>query len=158
MDTGLVNYQAKTQEAVFNATNITDVWRGKIAEHIVAQEIIALDNSVLSKRSFWRRNKKGSDAEVDLIYTFRGKLIPIEVKSGTNSKLKSLHMFMDEDPHNVAVLFWSQPLSVDTVITTKGKSFQLINVPFYYVCVMEKVLERILYNVQMPIKQDLGLV
>ena len=158
LDTGLVNYQAKTQAAVFDATNITDVWRGKIAEHIVAQEIIALDSSVLTKRSFWRRNKKGSDAEVDLIYTFRGKLIPIEVKSGTNSKLKSLHMFMDEAPHNVAVRVWSQPLSVDTVITTKGKSFQLINVPFYYVCVLEKVLEKILNSIQSPFKQESGLV
>jgi len=144
LDTGLVNYQAKTQEVVFNATNITDVWRGRIAEHIVAQEILALNYSVLNKRIFWRRNKSGSDAEVDLIYIYHGMIIPIEVKSGTNSKLKSLHLFMDKAPHDVAVRVWSNPLQVDTVTTTRGKTFRLINVPFYYVCVLESVLEKTL--------------
>ncbi len=144
LDTGLVNYQAKTQEVVFDATNITDVWRGRIAEHIVAQEILALNYSVLNKRIFWRRNKSGSDAEVDLIYIYHGMIIPIEVKSGTNSKLKSLHLFMDEAPHDVAVRVWSNPLQVDTVKTSRGKTFRLINVPFYYVCVLESVLEKTL--------------
>ena len=144
LDTGLVNYQAKTQEVIFDATNITDVWRGRIAEHIVAQEILALSYSVLNKRIFWRRNKSGSDAEVDLIYIYKGLIIPIEVKSGTNAKLKSLHLFMDEAPHDIAVRVWSNPLQVDTVTTSKGKTFRLINVPFYYVCVLESVLEKIL--------------
>jgi hypothetical protein len=109
-------------------------------------------------RKYWVREKTTASAEVDFVIEFDGMVIPIEVKSGTNSKLKSLHIFMDEAPHNVAVRVWSQPLSVDTVITAKGKSFQLINVPFYYVCVLNKVLEKILNNVQSPIKQDLGLV
>lgn len=144
LDTGLVNYMAKTQELVFDSTNITDLWRGRIAEHIVAQELLALDYSVLSKRSFWRRNKAGSDAEIDFTYIFNGMVIPIEVKSGHNSKLKSLHLFMDEAPHDVAVRVWSESLSIDRVTTPKGKSFRLINVPFYYVCVLEKVLEKVI--------------
>jgi predicted AAA+ superfamily ATPase len=129
-----------------------------LAEQIVAQELIALETKVNMHRKYWVREKTTATAEVDFVIEFDGMVIPIEVKSGTNSKLKSLHIFMDEAPHNVAVRVWSQPLSVDTVITTKGKSFQLINVPFYYVCVMEKVLEKILNNVQSPFKQDKGLV
>jgi len=144
LDTGIVNYLAKTQQAVFDAVNIADVWRGRIAEHIVGQELLALDSSVLTKRSFWRRNKAGSDAEVDFVFIYKSMLIPIEVKSGTNSKLKSLHLFMDEAPHDVAVRVWSQPLSVDVVRTQAGKEFRLINVPFYYVCVLEMVLDKIL--------------
>ncbi len=143
LDTGLVNYQAKTQEAIFEARYLTDVWRGRIAEHIVAQELLAFDNSVLTRRSFWRRNKSGSDAEVDLIFTWKGLLIPIELKSGTNSKLKSLHIFMENAPHDVAVRVWSQPLQTDTVTTTGGKTFRLINIPFYYVCILERILEKI---------------
>ena len=142
LDTGIVNYLAKTQEAVFDAQNITDVWRGRIAEHIVGQELLALDSSVLTKRSFWRRNKAGSDAEVDFVYIYKSMLIPIEVKSGSNSKLKSLHLFMDEAPHDVAVRVWSQPLTVDIVHTPRGKELKLINVPFYYICVLERVLEK----------------
>jgi hypothetical protein len=70
--------------------------------------------------------------------------IPIEVKSGHNSRLKSLHLFMNECPHNYAVRIWSQPLSVDEVTTHEGKMFRLINLPFYYVGILEKVLDKII--------------
>jgi len=48
---------------------------------------------------------------------------------------------MEEAPHDIAVRVWSQPLSVDKVKTVGGKEFRLINVPFYYVCLLEKVLD-----------------
>ncbi|MDR1757538.1 MAG: DUF4143 domain-containing protein [Bacteroidales bacterium] len=113
---------------------------GQIAEHIVVQELLTLDDSTLTKRYFWRRDKDGSDAEVDFVYKFESKAIPIEVKSGHNARLKSLHLFMDECPHDIAVRVWSQPFSVDEVTTQKGKKFRLINLPFYYVGVLEKIL------------------
>jgi hypothetical protein len=144
LDTGLVNYKAKTQSVVFDTTNITDVWRGRIAEHIVAQELLSLDNIVSANRSFWRRNKKGSEAEVDFIFIYKDLMIPIEVKSGTNSKLKSLHLFMDDAPHSIAIRVWSGNLSVDEVITQQGKVFKLINLPFYYICVIQKMIEKYL--------------
>ena len=142
LDTGLVNFGAKIQQEVFSVQNIQDAWRGKIAEHIVAQELLTLSTQVSAKRNFWRRDKEGSDAEVDFILSFDGKIIPVEVKSGHNAHLRSLHFFMDQTSHNIAVRIWSQPLSVDMVITPKGKEFKLINVPFYYVGIIEKVLEK----------------
>jgi predicted AAA+ superfamily ATPase len=144
LDTGLVNYFAKIQKEVFSVKDIQDVWRGRIAEHIVAQELLTLDNSLLTKRIFWRREKETSSAEVDFLYVFEGKAIPIEVKSRHNSKLKSLHLFMDEAPHNIAVRVWSQPFSIDKVKTQAGKEFSLINLPFYYVGVLDKVLDEII--------------
>jgi len=73
---------------------------------------------------------------------YKNWAIPIEVKSGHNAKLRSLHLYMDEAPHDIAVRVWSQPLSVDMVKTPTGKEFKLINIPFYYVCLLEKVLEK----------------
>lgn len=142
LDTGLVNFYAGIQTDVFSVQDIQDVWRGRIAEHIVGQELLCLNNSVLAERSFWRRDKEGSDAEVDFVYPFRSKLIPIEVKSGHNAKLKSLHYFMDESPLDLAVRVWSGRLSIDIVKTSKGKEFRLLNLPFYYVCVLDKILEK----------------
>ena len=144
LDGGIVNYVAGVRKELFSAIDILDVWRGMFAEQIVAQELIALETSVNRSRQFWVREKTTSSAEVDFVINFDGKAIPIEVKSGTNSKLKSLHLFMDEAPHDVAVRVWSQPLSVDVVRTQTGKGFRLINVPFYYVCVLEQVLKKIL--------------
>jgi predicted AAA+ superfamily ATPase len=144
LDTGLVNYYAGIQKEVFSVKNIEDAWRGKVAEHIVAQELLTLDDSLLTKRIFWRREKETSEAEVDFVYNFESKAIPVEVKSGHNSRLKSLHLFMDECPHDWAVRVWSQPFSVDKVKTRAGKEFNLINLPFYYVGVLEKALDKVI--------------
>ncbi|MDR1382611.1 MAG: AAA family ATPase [Planctomycetaceae bacterium] len=144
LDTGLVNYFAGIQKEVFSVKDIQDVWRGRIAEHIVAQELLTLNDSLLTKRVFWRREKETASAEVDFVYNFDGKAIPIEVKSGHNSKLKSLHLFMDECPHDWAVRVWSQPFSIDKVKTQAGKEFNLINLPFYYVGVLEKALDKVM--------------
>ena len=143
LDTGLVNYFSGIQREVFSAADIQDIWRGRIAEHIVGQELFAISNSLLEKRAYWRRDKQGSDAEVDFVYSYHGMAIPIEVKSGHNSKLKSLHLFMETAPHDIAVRVWSQPLSIDEVSTPNGKKFRLINLPFYYVGVIDKVLKNL---------------
>jgi len=105
--------------------------------------LLSRNYSISEKRIFWRRNKLGSEAEIDFIFAFKGKLIPVEVKSGVIGKLKSLHLFMDESPHNWAIRVWSKPLSIDEVQTPNGKEFKLINVPFYYVCILTDLLEKI---------------
>jgi len=143
LDTGLVNFGAGIQKDVFSVTDIQDVWRGRIAEHIVAQELLVQSDNLLTKRIYWQRDKHGSDAEVDFVYPHNGLAIPIEVKTGHNSKLKSLHLFMETAPHNIAVRVWSQPFSIDEVTTQKGKTYKLINLPFYYVGVIDKVLAKL---------------
>ncbi|MDR4988646.1 MAG: AAA family ATPase [Bacteroidales bacterium] len=133
LDTGLVNYSARIRKEVFGAADIFDAWRGKIAEHMVAQELLAADNRVSHKRHYWVRDKKGATAEVDFIVQQEGMLVPVEVKSGHNAKLKSLHMFMDSTNHSIAVRVWGNPFSIDDVQTPGGKKFRLYNIPFYYV-------------------------
>ena len=97
-------------------------------------------NRVSNHRNFWVRKKNDSDAEIDFVLQLDGKVIPIEVKSGHNAKLKSLHMFMAEAPHNIAVRAWTQPFSIDDAVTQTGKKFKLINLPFYYVGMLEKIV------------------
>lgn len=139
-DVGLVNYAANIQQEVFGSKDIIDAYRGKIAEQIVAQELLAYETRVTAQRAFWVREKKGSDAEVDFILQHESKIIPIEVKSGHNSKLRSLHLFMDETPQNIAVRVWSQPFSIDEIITANGKKYKLLNLPFYYVGQLKRIL------------------
>lgn len=143
LDTGLINFMVKIQDEVLLSKNIEDVWRGKIAEQIVSHELFAYNYSILEKQHFWRRNKVGSEAEVDFVFPYKNKLIPIEVKSGVIGKLKSIQLYMDECPHNIAVRVWSKPFSINEVKTPNGKDFKLINVPFYYVCLLDKLLEKI---------------
>jgi uncharacterized protein len=140
LDVGLVNYSSKLQKEVFGSKDILDAWRGHIAEQVVAQELLASDYRVSHRRNFWVREKKGSDAEIDFVVQHDNRIIPIEVKSGHNAKLKSLQIFMEQTNHHTAVRVWSKPLSIDAIQTQSGKKFTLINVPFYYIGILDSIL------------------
>ena len=140
VDTGLVNYVANIQKEVFGAKDILDVWRGDIAEQIVAQELLSNDYNVSTKRKYWVRDKKGSDAEIDFVIQKDSQIIPVEVKSGHNAKLKSLHIFMEDSSAEVAVRIWSQPFSIDEITLSSNKKYRLYNVPFYYAGRLKKVI------------------
>jgi len=143
VDTGLINHvKGLAGELVFN-NNISDVYRGIIAEHIVGQEFLASSYSVLFKIHFWAREKKESSAEIDYVYPWKGNLIPVEVKSGTIGKLRSLHHFIDHAPHSIAVRVWQGIFSTEKVKTVNGKEFTLLNLPFYLVHRIEKELEKL---------------
>lgn len=141
LDSGLVNYAAGIQKEVFAAKDIFNAWRGRFAEHIVAQELLTLNNRFGQKRSFWVRQKVGATAEVDFVWQHDARLIPIEVKAGHNAHLRSLHSFIDNSEScQLAVRVWSQPFSVDRVVTNAGNSFTLLNVPFYLVGFLPKCI------------------
>lgn len=142
-DTGLVNYAAGVRKDILNAPDIMDVWRGRVAEHIVAQELLTLNDQFGRKRGFWMREGGGGSAEVDFVWTIDSCLIPIEVKTGTNSRLRSLHSFIDAAPISVAIRVWTGKYSVDEVQTVANKKqFKLINIPFYLIGSIEQIVKR----------------
>ena len=142
LDSGLVNYAARLQKEVLLSDDILDAWKGHLAEHIVAQELLALTNRFGQKRSFWVRQKAGSMAEVDFVWQYDSLLIPIEVKSGHNAHLRSLHSFVDNSKNcTLAIRVWSQQYSVDEVVSNAGNRFKLLNIPFYLLGFLPKIIE-----------------
>ncbi|CAN5916105.1 ATP-binding protein [soil metagenome] len=133
LDTGLMNYAAGLQKEIIGTADLNTVYQGTIIEHLVGQELLACNFNALSALNFWVREKTTSMAEVDYVIAYDGKLIPLEVKSGKEGKLKSLHLFMDESPLKIAVRFYAGELSVTTPLTTKGKKYHLLNLPYYLV-------------------------
>jgi len=129
-------------EMVFNE-NISDTYRGIIAEHITGQELLASDFSIQNELRFWVRERADASAEIDYILQHNGKLIPIEVKSGAIGKLRSLHQFMDQAPHNIAVRVYQGEYLVQKAKTIAGKEFTLLNLPFYLVHRIERELDKI---------------
>lgn len=144
LDTGLVNYAAGIRNDVIRANDIVDTWRGRVAEHVVAQELLTLNDKISQRRAFWMRGNGGGSAEVDFVWQVDSMLVPIEVKSGINSHLRSLHSFIDHSHSNVAIRVWSGEYSVDEVTTVQGcKKFKLINLPFYMVGNLEYIVKTI---------------
>jgi hypothetical protein len=142
LDAGLVNYASGIQKEFLLKKDLIDTWRGMAAEQIVAQELKTLSFDIGLKQNYWMRNKRGSTAEVDFVIVFDGKIIPIEVKSGHNAHLKSIHQFMNDANHDIAIRIWSGKFSVDSVKTISGKEFNLINLPFYMISALPHLLSK----------------
>lgn len=132
LDTGLVNYVAGMQEELLFTTDSDELWNGDIAEHIVAQELLGSTTTFGEKRLFWVRDARNSQAEVDFVIRYKSHLLPIEVKTGANSKLRSLHLFMEESKENIALRLWNGPMTSDVITRSDGRPFTLYNISLYY--------------------------
>lgn len=140
LDTGMLNYFTGIQKEALGVADLNKVYQGTLIEHLVGQELLATQFNALRGLNFWVREKKESTAEVDYIWPFEGKLIPIEVKSGTEGKLKSLHIYMDMATHNMAVRFYAGEISITQASTPSGKKYNLLNLPYYLVSKIDNYL------------------
>ncbi len=75
--------------------NLLAMYRGKLAEQFVAQELLTHRGPELF---YWSRDARGSSAEVDFLVVGGGKIFPLEVKSGASGSLKSLHLMLKKYP------------------------------------------------------------
>lgn len=144
-DTGIVNFSVDIQTEFLQNRSLLDVWRGHAAEQIVAQELkTVLDRNYRHEQYYWVRDKHGAVAEVDFVFQRHATIIPIEVKAGTNAHLRSLHSFMCQpDAADIAVRIWPGAYGIDELVSPTGHAFRLINLPFYYTGVLDKVLDSV---------------
>lgn len=102
LGTNLANWILNTEQQFIN--------QGHIVEAFVGQELLCYGNPAMHQDLyFWKREKRGSDAEIDYLIDHEGFVVPIEVKSGKGSSLKSLQIFLDSHPKSqFGIRFWSQ--------------------------------------------------
>jgi hypothetical protein len=111
--------------------------QGALAEQAVGQLLRLTFAANDDPRLFWwRREKRGSEAELDYVHALGSQVIPIEVKAGKTGTLKSLHAFMAERGLELALRFNSAPPSVHalSVSTPLGEArYRLLSLPVYLV-------------------------
>jgi predicted AAA+ superfamily ATPase len=79
------------------AKDLTVLLKGAVAEQFFGQELLAYQNPYCRPLLYcWAREAKNSNAELDYLIQKEGKAIPIEVKSGSTGRLRSMHMFMEK--------------------------------------------------------------
>lgn len=81
-----------------------------------------------------------SSSEVDLVYTYKNKVIPIEIKSGATGSLKSLHQFVEKTNHHYAIRIYAGEFKIENTKTPNGTSNILMNLPYYLVTQIEKYI------------------
>jgi len=146
LDTGLMNYFAGLQKEIIGSYALDKIYQGRVIEHLVGQELLASKFNVLNELHFWTREKKGSMAEVDYLLVYDSLVIPIEVKSGATGTLRSLHLFMEQAPHDIAIRLYGGEYCIDNVKTASGKIFRLINLPYYLTSQIESYLNFVSNN------------
>jgi len=77
----------------------TFINKGALVESFVGQELLAYANPTRKQQLFyWRRDSRGSDAEVDYVIQLHADIVPIEVKAGTSKRIKSTYLFLESHP------------------------------------------------------------
>jgi len=144
LDVGLINYKLGLRSEILKIDDLNSVYHGQISEQIVGQTLLTLNPRVSTRLACWYREKKGSTAEIDYLIGLKGRIFPLEVKSGASGKLKSIHVFMEEGGGGIALRVYSGNLSVDVLYTPKRKKFILLSIPFYLLHRIEGLLEGLL--------------
>ena len=131
LDTGLVNHVLDIQAQMLGMQDLNTAFKGAVIPHLITQELISLNTISSKKPNFWVREKRQSSSEVDLVISHKGKVIPIEIKSGSTGSLKSLHQFMERTNHPYAVRMFAGEFSIEKTKTPDGTPYILMNLPYY---------------------------
>lgn len=131
LDTGLLNHAMQLQADMIGLEDLNSLYKGRIVQHLVTQELMAQHDTPSYKPHFWVRENANSQAEVDLLHVHKQYIIPIEVKSGESGTLRSLHQFMEVCGHSYAIRLLANQFSISQVQTAKGTPFLLMNMPYY---------------------------
>ena len=97
LDIGLLQTLCRVPvELELREHDLLAMYRGALAAQFAAQELIATGESELF---YWARDARGSSAEVDYLAVRDGRIVPVEVKSGSRGSLRSLHLMLDAYPN-----------------------------------------------------------
>ena len=131
IDTGLLNHALGIQAKLVGLEDFSDAYRGRIIQHAVYQQLQAQNSDPSHRLHFWVREKTNTSSEVDIIYQHVQYLIPVEVKSGPQGKLRSLHQFVERSDHGIALRLLANYFQKEEVMTPGGKRFTLYNLPYF---------------------------
>lgn len=131
LDTGLLNYSLDHQSEMIGLRDLNGFCRGRIIQHLTAQQFQVRSLSPLFRPLFWVREKANSNAEVDLLHRYNKFLIPVEVKAGGHGMLRSLHQFVERSKHKYAVRLLANNCSIEKLKTPSGIPYLLMNMPYY---------------------------
>jgi hypothetical protein len=131
LDTGMLNQILLLQGEMISINDLNDFQRGKTIQHLISQELISLHDEISYKPNFWVREEKDRNSEVDLVYQYGKYIIPVEVKSGKQGKLRSLHQFIERTNHPYAIRLYAGEFKIENAKTPGGTHYLLMNMPYY---------------------------
>lgn len=152
LDVGLMNaicglpwetLASAKEDRLVNAGAVAEQFVGQHLQHLLAER----PNRELT---YWLREGRSNNAEVDYVVAFGGRIVPIEVKANRARALKSLHQFVAEKDVELAVRFDAQPPSLQTVQAdipggarangARRVRYRLLSLPLYLIERLPQIL------------------
>ncbi|WP_181391389.1 ATP-binding protein [Methanospirillum stamsii] len=136
LDIGLMQHLCGLNAEILSQKEMMQINKGNLAEQFIGQELLALEDPYISSELyFWARDKQGSSSEIDFCIARKGRIYPVEVKSGTTGRLRSLRIFIEEKKPPFGIRFWEGELSFhDDILSIPlymaGESGRLIDEVF----------------------------
>lgn len=124
LDIGLLHSISGLYPKTMMARDLNSVYIGAVSEQFVGQELLAY-NDPYHRESlyYWIRESRNSSAEVDYLIQRGGNIYPIEVKSGSTGRLKSMALFMDQFKSEKGYKISQAPYTED----------KITEIPFYLI-------------------------
>ena len=156
LDIGLLLYLLGIPDE-FVLTNLQThpLVEGIIAEQFIAQHLAYLDGGLESPELFyWVKDKKTEAAEVDFLLGLYGKIVPVEIKSGSSGKIKSLLSFMLNHPiikqairfdlkqRGENEIFENVSYKLSQAGEVRQVEFELINLPLFSIELVKDMIKR----------------
>ena len=152
LDIGLMNTICGLGwQTIAGRTGTELVNAGPGAEQFVGQHLqFLLAERPNRELTYWLREGRSNNAEVDYVCELGGQIVPIEVKAGRTGKLKSLHQFVAERRVPFAVRFDADPPALHSVEADvrRGRGsepvrYRLLSLPLYLVERLPGLVERL---------------
>lgn len=119
---------------------------GGVAEQFAAQELAWLGGG-RPELTYWRREGRQGNAEVDFALAVGSRICPVEVKAGKSGSLKSLDQFVLHKRVACALRFDLNPPSrqhvkheARTRAGTESVTYELLSLPLYAIGELPRLL------------------
>lgn len=139
LDSGFVSSALDATSSLIRELDINTLFKGQFAEQVVMQALIAQGQQEPKDLAFWSRAEAGYTAEVDLVIQHKDRQIPLEVKSGSSGKLRSLQQYMRLSNARQAICINSFPPRTEQVDGIA--KYELTFLPFYLLDEFPRILE-----------------
>ena len=148
MDCGLMNSMCGIQWISPDDLRTRDfINKGRAAEQFIAQHMAFLGKTNKNPSlTYWLREGKSSNAEIDFVLQLGQSIVPVEVKAGKSGSLKSLLQFAYQKQLSTAIRFDLNLPTIQQVrhfirqaTNTVEVHFDLLSLPLYMIEEVEKI-------------------
>lgn len=123
LDVGLFHSISGVYPETAKEKDFTTIFKGAVTEQFAGQELIACQSPYTkAELYYWGRKAKNSTAEIDYLIEKNACVVPVEIKSGSTGRMKSMHMFIEKYHSKIAIKISQAPFKKGTTI---------ISLPFY---------------------------